>query len=422
MIMTFDVEWVRSQFPALKRHHNGQPVIYLDGPGGTQIPSRVADRVRDHMLYHFANVYGVYPTSQETDAVMLEAREAFAALIGCGADEISFGQNATSLFYKLAWALAKDIKPGDEVLVTDVDHEANRGPWAILAEKGAVIKSVQLDKENMCIDYADYEQQLSPRTRVVALNHASNAIGSIHDVVTLVAKAKAVGAYTIIDAVHSVLHMPIDVKEIGCDFLGCSAYKFYGPHLGVMYARKEVLEKLNTDPLITQKQEAPYKIEMGTQNHEHIAGAAETVHFLASIGQRHEKRYGDKVKGLSGLRRDLSIAIHAMQEYEMELCDALLTGLEQIPGITVWGPPRGKPRTSTVAITLDGLHAKDFAEQLAERGIFLMYGHFYALRLIAELGLLDAGGVVRLGLVHFHTPADVERVLDVVREIAERKG
>lgn len=422
--MKFDVNWVRSQFPSLKRYHNGHPVIYLDGPGGTQIPQRVADRVRDHMLYHFANVYGVYPTSQETDAVMTEAREAFGALFGCGADEISFGANATSIFYKLAWAFAKEIKPGDEVLITDVDHEANRGAWMVLAEHGAVIKSVKLDKDNMCIDLADFTAQLSHKTKVVAINHASNAVGTIHDVKKLVGlvKEKTQGAYTVIDAVHSVLHMSLDVKDIGCDFLGTSTYKFYGPHLGVMYCRKELLETLRTDPLITQKQEAPYKLEMGTQNHEHIAGAAETVHFLADIGRRHEKEYGHLAAGLEGMRKDLVTALYAMQEYEDELCKKLIAGLKQIKGIKVWGPPEGQPRTSTVAITMNKLDAKSFAEYLAGKGIFLMYGHFYALRLIEELGLMDRGGVVRLGLVHFHTEADVNRILEVVKEIATVVG
>ena len=422
--MSFDVAWVRAQFPSLKRHHNGHPVIYLDGPGGTQIPQRVADRVRDHMLYHFANVYGVYATSQETDAVMAEAREAFGALFGCGADEIAFGPNATSLFYKLAWAFAKEIKPGDEVLVTDVDHEANRGAWMVLAEHGAVIKSVKLDKANMCIDIDDFKAQLNGRTKLVAINHASNAVGTIHDVKALVAMVKELtnGAYTVIDAVHSVLHMPLDVKDIGCDFLGTSTYKFYGPHLGVMYCRKELLAELRTDPLITQKQEAPFKLEMGTQNHEHIAGAAETVHFIAEIGRRHEAQYSHLATGLSGMRRDLVMALHAMQEYEHELCEMLIDGLKQIKGIKVWGPPAGAPRTSTVAITLNKLDAKSFAEYLAQRGIFLMYGHFYALRLIEELGLMDRGGVVRLGLVHFHNKDDVQRILDVIEEIATVVG
>lgn len=418
--MSFDVAWVRSQFPALKRYHNGHPVIYLDGPGGTQIPLRVADRVRDHMLHHFANVSGVYPTSQETDAVMTEAREAFAALFACGADEIAFGANATSLFYKLAWAFVKEIRPGDEVLVTDVDHEANRGAWMVLAEHGAVIKSVKLDKVNMCIDVDDFRAQLNARTKLVAINHASNAVGTIHDVKALVAMVKELtdGAYTVIDAVHSVLHMPLDVKDIGCDFLATSTYKFYGPHLGVLYGRKDLLTRLRTDPLITQKQEAPYKLEMGTQNHEHIAGAAETVYFIAEIGRRHETQYAHLAEGLSGLRRDLVMALLAMQQYEHELCQQLLDGLARIPGVRIWGPPAGSPRTSTVAITLDRLDAKSFAEYLAQRGIFLMYGHFYALRLIQELGLMDRGGVVRLGLVHFHTCEDVERIIEVIEEIA----
>lgn len=422
--MNFDVTWMKSQFPALRRHHNGKPVIYLDGPGGTQIPQRVADRVRDHMLYHFANVSGVYATSQETDAVVLEAREAFAALFGCDADEIAFGANATSLFYKLAWAFVKEIKPGDEVLITDVDHEANRGAWMVLAEHGAVIKSVKLDKTNMCIDVDDFRAQLNSRTKLVAINHASNAIGTIHDVKALVAMVKELscGAYTVIDAVHSVLHMPIDVKDIGCDFLGTSTYKFYGPHLGILYCRKAALTRLRTDPLITQRQEAPYKLEMGTQNHEHIAGAAETVHFIAEIGRRHKAKYGHLAQGHSGLRRDLLIALHAMQQYEHDLCQQLLRGLKKIRGVQVWGPPEGKPRTSTVAITLGRLDARAFAEYLAQKGIFLMYGHFYALRLIEDLGLMTRGGVVRLGLVHFHTCEDVDRILEVIQEIATVVG
>lgn len=418
--MSFDVTWVREQFPALKRLHNGKPVLYLDGPGGTQVPARVADRVRDHMLHHFANVSGVYPTSQETDQVMADARASFAALFGCDNGEIAFGANATSLFYKLAWAMVKEIKPGDEILITDVDHEANRGAWMVLAEHGAVIKSVKVDLQRMCIDLDDYTAQLSERTLLVAINHASNAVGTVHDVAGMVALARdrAPRAVTVIDGVHSVLHLPIDVREIGCDFFATSTYKFYGPHLGVIYCRRETLDRLRTDPLITQRQDSPYKLEMGTQNHEHIAGALETLRFLADIGRRHETSHGHLAGSAVGMRRDLLTAIHAMHEYEQVLCERLLDGLAGIPGIRIWGPPRGSLRTSTVAITLDNLDARSFAKALAAEAIFLMYGHFYAQRLIESLGLMEAGGVVRLGLVHFHTEAEVDRILATIKDIA----
>lgn len=420
--MSFDVSYLRSQFPSLKRYHKGHPVIYLDGPGGTQVPARVVDRVRDYMLHHTSNVGGVFPTSQETDAVLLEAREAFATFFNCSPMDIAFGQNTTSLFFSLAWAISREIQPGDEVLITEIDHEANRGPWALLGEHGAIIKTVAMDKENFSIDYEDFTRKLSPKTKVVAMVHAANAFGTINDIKTLVAQAKAVGAYTIVDAVHSVLHMPIDVQDIGCDFLGCSAYKFYGPHLGVLYAKNSVLDKLKTCTLITQKQEAPYKIEMGTLNHEHIAGAAETVYFFADIGRRHEKLYADKVLNLTGMRRDLMIAHYAMMDYEQTLCRQLMEGLEQIPGLHIWGVPYHMPRTATVSITIDDMHAQDVAQQLADEGIFVSHGHFYALRSVEALGLLEQGGVVRLGLVHFHTKEEVDRIIDVITDIATKRS
>ena len=416
----FDVAYVRSQFPALERRIAGRPVAYFDAPGGTQTPRRVLDAVVDYLASHNANIHGFFAASEETDALTLEAHRAAADLLGCDWTEASFGANMTTLCYLLAEALARELKPGDEVLITQLDHEANRGPWLRLQERGVVVREVPVDAATCTLDWDAFESMVRPgRTRVIALGYASNAVGTVSDVARAAELAREAGAWSVVDAVHYALHGPIDVKAVGCDFLLCSAYKFFGPHIGIMYARRDATEMLEPLRLRTQEQEPPYIWETGTQNHEGMAGTTAAIDFIADLGARHEAMVGDRLPaGLKGRRRAVVAGMLAGEAYEQPLAQGLREQLAGIPGLTLYGPPEGTPRTSTVSFTLDGYTAEQACRALGQRAIFAWDGHFYAIRLVEALGLMARGGLIRVGLAPYNTVGELERLVTAVGDLA----
>ncbi len=416
----FDVAYVRSQFPALKRTVDGHPVAYFDAPGGTQTPQCVADAVAGYLLGHNSNIHGCFAASAETDEIIDGARRACADFLGCDWSEVSFGANMTTLNFLLAEALGREMKAGDEVVITALDHEANRGPWLRLAERDVVVREVPVDLATCTLDWDAFERLVRPgRTKVVALGWASNAVGTVNDVVRAAQLARAAGAFSVVDAVHYALHGPIDVRAVDCDFLLCSAYKFFGPHVGVLYARHSATDHVEPVRLATQEQEPPYIWETGTLDHEGIAGTAAAVDFIAAVGARNAAFVGDRAPaGLSERRRDVVTGMLAAEAYEQPLAARLREQLRAVPGVTLYGPPEDGPRTSTVSFTLDGFSAEQACRALGARGIFAWDGHFYAYRLVQKLGLLDRGGLIRIGLAPYNTAAEIERLVQVVGELA----
>jgi cysteine desulfurase family protein (TIGR01976 family) len=416
----FDVAWVRAQFPALSRVINGHPVAYLDGPGGTQVPQRVLDAVQDYLANHNSNTHGFFATTEETDQIILGARSAMADMFGCSPGEVSFGANMTTLSFMLAQSLGSSLGPGDQVLITEIDHEGNRGPWLRLAERGVLVREVPVHTSTCTLDMEALERMAHEgRTRVVAVNYACNAVGTVSDVKRVAEIARKVGALSVVDAVHYALHGPIDVREIGCDVLLCSAYKFFGPHIGVMYVRRDVAEHIDALRLSTQEAEPPSKFESGTLDQEGIAGTSAAVDFIAEMGRRHMDLAGGSLPaGLSGRRREIVAGMLANEAYEQPLARHLMAELAETPGVTLYGPPAGHPRTSTVSFTLDGYTAMEAARILGERGLFVWDGHFYAVRLVERLGLIERGGLIRVGLCPYTTAEELERLVAAVRGLA----
>jgi cysteine desulfurase family protein (TIGR01976 family) len=416
----FDVAYVRSQFPALKRMVDGLPAAYLDGPGGTQTPQRVIDAVADYLANRNCNVHGAFVTSEETDATIEAAQEAGADLLGCDWDEVGYGANMTTLAFLLSDTIARDIGSGDEVVVTQLDHEANRGPWMRLAERGAVVREVPVDLETCTLDWDAFERLVEPgKTKLVAVGYASNAVGTVNDVARAAALAREAGALSVIDAVHYALHGPLDVRAVGCDFLLCSAYKFFGPHVGLMYARRETTELLDPVRLCTQESVPPFVWQTGTLNHEGMAGATAAVDFIADLGERHLGMVQDRLPaGLKGRRRAVVAGMLAGEAHEQPLAKGLREQLQRLPGVTLYGPPEGSPRTSTVSFTLDGFHAGEVCRALGARGLFTWDGDFYAQRLVELLGLQPRGGLVRVGLAPYTTEGELERLVAAVGDLS----
>ena len=422
--MKLDVPYVRRQFPALQRTIDGRPVAFFDCPGGTQVPQRVVDAVTDYLIGHNANTHGFFATTIETDHLLADARDALADFLGCDWDEVAFGANTTTLNFLLAHSLVHDLNEGDEILITELDHEANRGPWLSLQDRGVVVREVPIDPATCTIAWDVYERMLNERTRIVAAVWASNAVGTINDVGRVVSMARAAGALTVIDAVHYALHGVIDVAALGCDFLLCSAYKFFAPHVGVLYARRETAEVVRALRLRTQLRETPFKFETGTLNHEGIVGAGAAVDFIADLGRHHLRRVAAepalaaRLEGLEGRRRQIVAGMLAAEAHEQPLARHLIDELRAIPGVTVYGPPADHPRTSTVAFTVDGVAPADACRRLGAEGLFLWDGDFYAVRLVERLGLAERGGLVRAGLAPYTTADEVERLLVGVRRLA----
>lgn len=409
MSASLDLANLRAAFPALQRREGGEAVAYFDGPGGTQVPHSVSAAMSDYLLHHNANTHWAFPTSRETDAIIADARQALADFLGATPAEIAFGLNMTTLTFHLARALARGWKAGDEVIITELDHQANVAPWtAIAQERGITLRTIPLLPETGRLDYRQFERLVSPRTRLLAIGAASNALGTINDVEHAAAVAHQAGALVFVDAVHYAPHSLVDVSALGCDFLACSAYKFYGPHLGILYGRRDLLEALDVPKLAPAPNTAPERMETGTQNHEGIAGAAAAVDFLASLGTG------------SSRRERLTAAFAALQAHGEALLARLWNGLASIAHVQLYGPRPGTPRTPTVAFTLAGHPSPEVAGHLARRGVFVSDGDFYATSVLARLGLAEAG-VVRAGCACYTTEQEVDRLVDGVRELSSSR-
>lgn len=403
------IDQIRSQFPALERVHNGHPVAYFDGPGGTQVPRSVVEAMNDYLYNHNANTHWGYPTSDETDGLIDDARQTFADFFNCGADEVAFGQNMTSLTFHLARALGRQFAGGDEIVVTELDHHGNVDTWRSLEkDRGVVIRVLPMDIESGELFIDQLPQLLNDRTRVVAIGAASNALGTITDVSEVCRLAREAGALSFVDAVHFAPHSLIDVQAIGCDFLACSAYKFYGPHIGILYGRNQLLGSIDFPKLRPAPDAAPENVETGTQSHESIVGAAAAVEFISSLGNSEARR------------ESLASAFDAMHSHDAELVAKLWNGLSAIDGVKVYGPPPSRPRTSLVAFTVGDHSSQDVSKFLAGRGLFISHGDFYAQTVVERLGVKDQG-LVRVGCSVYTTHDEVQRVIDGVREFTERR-
>ncbi len=406
-VLTTDA--IRAHFPALQRQHNGFPVAYFDGPGGTQVPRQVAEAMNDYLFHHNANTHWAYPTSAETDELIAEARQTLADFFNCAPDEVSFGANMTTISFHIARALGRGFGPDDEIVITELDHHANHAPWQALAkERGVSIRTVRMLTETGQLDWDDLASKLNSKTKVLAIGAASNALGTINDVKHAIGLAHAVGALAYVDAVHYAPHELVDVKDLDCDFLACSAYKFYGPHIGVLYGKRGLLETLDVPKLEPAPNEAPDRLETGTQNHEGICGAAAAVNFLASLSEGATRR------------ERLVKTFKALHERGHALFKRLWDGLHALDGVTVLGPGPDEARTPTVSFIVNGVPAIEVTQHLVERGVFTSHGDFYALTVIERLGQTEHG-VVRAGCACYTTMEEVERLLDGVRQLAKKK-
>ena len=417
---SFDIDALRGEFPALAREQDGRPVAFLDGPGGTQVPQRVIDAVVGYYRDSNANSGGAFTTSELSDAISDEAHAAVADFLGAASpDEIKFGYNMTTLTLHIGRSIGATLAPGDEIVVTTLDHEANVSTWeAMAADRGLTVRKVDIRPDDVTLDLEDLEAKLSSRTRLVAIGYASNAVGTVNPVAEIVARAHEVGALTYVDAVAFAPHGPIDVAALDTDFLVCSAYKWFGPHLGALYGKADALDRLPAFKV----RPAHDRFETGTASFESIAGTLAATDYLRDIG----RSYGD-VAGAPGAgsaserRRELVAGMVAIAAYERDLVARLLDGLQSIPGLTIHGivdPDRFAMRVPTVSVSLDRTAPRDAAQALARDGIYAWDGDFYATGLIERLGKTDVGGVLRLGLVHYNTAAEVDRTLESLERIA----
>jgi cysteine desulfurase family protein (TIGR01976 family) len=412
---TFDVEALRRRFPALSIEQDGRPVALFDGPGGTQVPQAVIDAVATYYRASNANTDGAFLTSARSDEVIAGAHTAIAEMLGAAdASEIKFGANMTSLTLHISRSIAATMAAGDEIVVTGLDHHGNVDPWLrIAADRGLTIRTWEPRLDDCTLDLADLDRLLGPRTKLVAVGWASNAVGTINQVDEIVRRAHAAGAWTYVDAVHAAPHLPIDVQALGTDFLACSTYKFFGPHAGVLYGRAAILDALPTYKLVP----AHDRFETGTQNHEGMAGVIAAVDYLAEVGVSHG---GASTTAPLGER--VRAAMRVIRGYEMALYRRLVDGLEAIDGVRLYGitdRARFDDRTPTAALTIEGLRPRAVSEALGRLGIATWDGDFYATGLIDRLGLAESGGVVRIGLTHYNTADEIDRVIGALAGITE---
>jgi cysteine desulfurase family protein (TIGR01976 family) len=400
---------IRACFPALARVHNQFPVAYFDGPGGTQVPSQVVDAMADYLYHHNANTHWAYPTSEETDAALEQARHTCADLLNASAGEIAFGANMTTLTFHLARALGTQYASGDEIIVTELDHHANVAPWhRLVAERGVRLNIVRMVPETGQLDWDHFEQLLNKRTKLVAIGAASNALGTINDIPRVIRMTRALtngGARVFVDAVHYAPHALVDVQAWDCDFLAMSAYKFYGPHVGVLFGKRALLESIDFPKLIPAPDAAPENVETGTQNQEGMVGAGAAVDFLASLA------------GGDSRRVRLTASFAELHRRKAELAARLWKGLAAIDGVRLYGPTPDLPRTPTIAFTVTGVASTEVARRLAARGLFLSHGDFYAATVVERLGLGEKG-LVRAGCACYTTAEEIERLIEGVNEIA----
>jgi cysteine desulfurase family protein (TIGR01976 family) len=399
-------EEIRKRFPALEREHEGFPVAYFDGPGGTQVPREVVEAVADYLYHHNANTHWAYPTSAETDEIIERSRVCVADFLNASPSEIVFGENATTLAFHVSRTLGRTFDAGDEIVVTELDHHANVAPWqALERERGVRVRVVRMNVETGALDWDDFERKMSARTKLVAVGAASNALGTLNDLARAGRLAEAVCAYMFVDAVHYAPHCLADVRAMRCDFLVCSAYKFYGPHVGAMFCRRELLDSLPFPKLAPAPDYAPEVAETGTQNHEGIAGAAAAVEFLASLAPGATRR------------ERLRSSFDALHTRAAALTKRMWDGLSEVEGVTLYGPRPDEPRTPTVAFTVRGVASTEVARRLAARGVFVSHGDFYAATVVERLELGEEG-LVRAGCACYTNEEEVERLVAGVREIA----
>lgn len=415
-----NIAWVRSQFPALNEKVDGKSAVFFDAPGGTQVPQRVIAAMSEYLTRSNSNTHGAFLTSRRTDETIAEAHVAAGDLLGCDPEEIVFGPNMTTLTFGISRAIGRELQPGDEIVVTYLDHDADVAPWRALEETGAVIRGVDIRVDDCTLDMESFRQQLSPRTKLVATGYASNAVGTINDVRTIVREAHRVGAMAFVDAVHYAPHGPIDVRELDCDFLACSAYKFFGPHLGVLYGKAEHLKRLRPYKVRPASDEIPWRWETGTQNHEGLAGLTAALDYLDELGRRYSPDNAPQPEdGRKGRRQALLNAMHTIKRYERWMAEHLVLGLLEIPGVKFYGireTPRFDCRTPTVAIRLGDAHPRAVAEYLGHNGIFVWDGNYYALSVTERLGVEESGGMVRIGLAHYNTVQEIDRLLAALRQ------
>jgi cysteine desulfurase family protein (TIGR01976 family) len=442
-----DLTYVRAQFPSLAQTLNSHPATFLDGPGGTQVPQRVIDAISNYLRRDNANTGGAYATSRHTDAMIAEARAAMADFLHCAPDEVAFGPNMTTLTYAMSRAIGRELKPGDEIVVTRLDHDANVSPWLAMAEeKGVTVRWAEIHEEDCTLDMADLAAKINSNTKLVAAGYASNAVGTINPVKEIVRLAHAAGALAYIDAVHYGPHGLIDVAALDCDFLVCSTYKFFGPHMGVLFGKHEHLQRLHPYKVRPNTNAIPNCWEWGTLNHECIAGIAACVEYIADLGRGltngptdevakmrvpHPSRLskgGNDAAGTSGLkegggterRAAIAAAYRAIHEHEQGLLQRIMTGLKEILRLKIYGITdlaRFHERCATLAVRIENHTPLELATKLGDRGIFTWDGNYYALNLTEQLDVEKSGGFLRIGLVHYNTPEEVDRVLKALREI-----
>jgi cysteine desulfurase family protein (TIGR01976 family) len=408
-----DLAWVRSQFPSLSQIVNGHPASFLDGPGGTQVPQRVIDAISDYLKRDNANTGGAYATSRHTDAMIAGARSAMADFLGCDSDEVVFGPNMTSLTFAISRSIGRELGPGDEIVLTHLDHDANISPWRALEERGVTIRMAEIHQDDCTLDMDDLARKITERTKLVAVGYASNAVGTINDVKEIIRLAHERGAMTYIDAVHYAPHGPIDVRALDCDFLVCSTYKFFGPHMGVLYGKRRHLKQLQPYKVRANTDAIPNRWEWGTLNHECIAGITACVDYLADLGRR--------VSSSASARRAAVLTTYdAIQKHERMLMESLIQGVLAIPGLNLYGigdPKRFDQRCPTLAVRIKGHTPVELATRLGERGFFTWDGNYYALNLTERLDVEKDGGFLRIGLAHYNTAEEVERFVAALRQI-----
>jgi cysteine desulfurase family protein (TIGR01976 family) len=409
-----DVQWVRAQFPSLQQIVNGYPAAFLDAPAGTQVPRKVIDAVRDYFENSNANTCGAFATSRRTDAMIAGARAAMADFFNCDPAEIFFGPNMTTITFALARGIGRDLQPGDEIVVTTLDHDANVAPWRALEERGVLVRQVDIREEDCTLDLEDLRRKITSRTKLVAVGYASNAVGTINPVNEIIRLAHDAGALAFIDAVHYAPHGSIDVRALDCDFLACSPYKFFGPHMGCIYGKRDLLMRFRPYKVRPAPEALPDRWETGTQIHEGLAGVTAAIDYIVELGRRCDP-------SATSRRAALVTAHHAMREYEMSLAARMIHGLLEIPGLRFYGisdPARFDERVPTVGVRLANRTPLECAKFLGERGIFTWDGNYYALNLTERLGVEKGGGLLRIGLVHYNTAEEVDRLLEALRELA----
>jgi cysteine desulfurase family protein (TIGR01976 family) len=409
-----DTSWVRAQFPSLQTQVNGQPAAFLDGPAGTQVPTQVMHAIQNYLMSANANTGGAFLTSRRNDEIIAGTRAALADFFHCEKDEVVFGQNMTTITFAVSRAIARELKAGDEILLTTLDHDANFSPWKALEEKGIVIRQVDIREADCTLDLEDLKRKLNEKTKIVAVGYASNAVGTINPVAEITKLAHGAGALVYIDAVHYAPHGLIDVKALDCDFLVCSSYKFFGPHMGTLYGKREHLQKFRPYKVRPCTEQVPERWESGTQVQELIAGIGGAVEYLAELGRRGDPNAKTR-------REALASAYRATGAHETRLVWRLIDGLQSIPGVRIYGiadPQRAAERCSTLSLRIGNHHPTTIVTYLGERGIFTWDGNYYALNLSERLGVESQGGMLRIGLVHYNTMEEVERLLSALREFA----